>query len=403
MTRHDLVATFALLAAFGCTSEVPLGDGTGGSAGSATGGSAGSGTGGTAASAGTGGIAGAAGGSGGATGGVGGLAGSGGAAGASGSGGSGGTVACVPAATGGTLTELLNNAPQLFAVTESGDTVYYVVDSNSAPVTVGSVKKDGSNPGKIAGATEAAGKGPTVVKHDGSHLYWLAGGIQTAAYRRPLVGGAVEKLTTAVVPGSTALALGTNSVFWSGFGSILKTPKAGGISESPYTPTAGRHTGIHMASNGTDVVWIEWIDANDNPASTHIIRKGNEKGDAAQTLVSTAVSHPWGIAIDATSAYYSLAGKEINSVPLAGGAPTVLHQGQVNSHLAIDASTVYFLEIDGDCRSLKSVPKSGGTVATLATGLPGKDSSLEQGNHIAVDATDIFVGTFSGSIFKISK
>jgi hypothetical protein len=64
---------------------------------------------------------------------------------------------------------------------------------------------------------------------------------------------------------------------------------------------------------------------------------------------------------------------------------------------------VYFLENDGDCRSLKSVPKAGGTVVTMATGLPGPATGFAQGNNLDVDGTDVFVGTYAGKIFKVSK
>ncbi len=402
MIRHTSVATFALLTTLGCTSEVPLGDGTGGAAGAATGGAAGAGTGGSA-GAGTGGSAGAATGG---TAGIGGTAGSGGgSAGAAGGGGTGGATACVPAATSGTLTELVSDAAKLFAVAESGDTLYYAVANANAATTLGSVKKDGTGQTKILGSKDPAGFSPTVLDTDATHLYWLAGGIQTHAYRRPLAGGVIETMnSTPMVGASTALAATASKVFWSNSGSaIYSAPKGVDSPTLAYNVTPGRIAGISMASNGSDVVWIEWIDPNNTLVSTHIIRKGNESAGPAQTIASVPTFHPGSINIDATDVYIGVSGKEISRVSLGGGTLTSLHTGEITSHISTDATHVYFLENDGDCRSLKSVPKAGGAAVTMATGLPGPSTGFAQGNNVDVDATDVFVGTYAGKIFKVSK
>ena len=401
MIRHTSVATFALLTSLGCTSEVPLGDGTGGAAGAATGGAAGAGTGGSA-GAGTGGSAGAATGG---TAGIGGTAGSGGSAGAAGGGGTGGATACVPAATKGSLTELVSDAAKLFAVAESGDTLYYAVANANAATTLGSVKKDGTGKTTLLSSKDPAGYTPTVLDTDSTHLYWLAGGIQTHAYRRPLAGGVIETMNSSPMVGaSTALAATASKVFWSNSGSaIYSAPKGVDLPSLAYGVTQGRMAGISMASNGNDVVWIEWVDPNDTLVSTHIIRKGNESAAPAQTIASFSTFHPGSLNIDATDAYIGVSGKEITRVSLAGGSLTSLHAGQITSHIATDATHVYFLENDGDCRALKSVPKVGGTVVTMATGLPGPSTGFAQGNNVDVDATDVFVGTYAGKIFKVSK
>ncbi len=401
MIRHTSVATLALLTTLGCTSEVPLGDGTGGTAGAATGGAAGAGTGGSA-GAGTGGTAGAATGG---TAGVGGTAGSGGSAGAAGGGGTGGATACVAAATTGTLTELVSDAVKLFAVAESGDTLYYAVANANAATTLGSVKKDGTGQTKILGSKDSAGFLPTVLDTDSTHLYWLAGGIQTRAYRRPLAGGVIETMNSShIVGSSTALAATASKVFWSNGGSaIYSAPKGVDLPALAYNVTAGRMAGISMASNGSDVVWVEWIDPNDTQASTHIIRQGNEKGDPAKTIASIPTFHPDSVNVDATDVYYGMGGKEVGRLSLGGGARTTLHTGQITAHIATDATHVYFLENDGYCRALKSVPKAGGAAVTMATGLPGPSTGFAQGNSVDVDATDVFVGTYAGKIFKVSK
>ncbi|MEZ4223362.1 MAG: hypothetical protein R3B13_20620 [Polyangiaceae bacterium] len=396
MNRLTSATTFALLAALGCTSEVPLGDGTGGTAGAQTGGSGG-------AAAGAGGTA-AAGGSAGSSGGAAGAGGTAGGGGSSGSAGSGGAATCVPTAVTGALTELVGDAAGLYAVAESGDTLYYAVASTKAATTLGSVKKDGTGQSKVYGSGDAPGYVPTVLETDATHLYWLAGGVQSHAYRRPLVGGPAEAINVnPIVGGSTALAATSNSVFWANGSTVYASPKSSPSPQVAYAVTPGRMTGISMASNGDDVVWVEWIDPNETIATEHILRKGSEKLAPAQTVLSFPTFHPTSVAVDATDVYYAQGGKGVSRIALTGGSPTTLHQGEIVSHISMDATNVYFLENAGDCRTLMAVPKAGGAAVALATGLPGSASGLEQGNNLDVDATDVFVGTFAGKIFKVSK
>ncbi len=410
MIRHDWAVSMALLATLGCSSEVPLGNGTGGSGGGSGGSSGASGAGAFSGNAGAGGV-GVAGASG--SGAFGGNAGAGGigVAGASGTGAFGGNAgaggaACVPTAAGaGSLSEIATNSPGIFSVAESGDTVYFAAP-HGASSGIRSVKKNGSAPAKIVAFGDLGGDQPVSIRIDTSHLYWMARGtlaVSSAPYRRALSGGAVEKLDGSSMIAGTGVGLAlTNSLTFvdTGNGTYYTLPKSGGAPTASYATTAGRFGGMDAASNGTDIAWVESPEPNPPSTPKHVIRKGNEKGDAAQTLV-TSDFWPHGLNVDATNVYFALFGQSLNRVALTGGAPTVLYQGAVASHVGFDANDLYFLETAGDCRTLKRVPKAGGPAVILATGLPGPAS--EQSNHIAVDATDVFVGTYSGSVFKISK
>jgi hypothetical protein len=60
-------------------------------------------------------------------------------------------------------------------------------------------------------------------------------------------------------------------------------------------------------------------------------------------------------------------------VPIAGGAPTTLASGRIGSlvAVAVDDRNVYWIEGDGTISqgALAAVPKSGGMVSVLASGL----------------------------------
>ena len=106
-------------------------------------------------------------------------------------------------------------------------------------------------------------------------------------------------------------------------------------------------------------------------------------------------SDPVGIAIDATSVYFSnyIDAGGVVKVAKTGGPVQVLAPGSVYG-IAVDDTSVYFT--DPDAGVLWRVDKGGGTPVMVAGGLQGPTA-------LAVDATDVYVAGGPSPIFKVSK
>ncbi len=105
-------------------------------------------------------------------------------------------------------------------------------------------------------------------------------------------------------------------------------------------------------------------------------------GRCLTTLASSRA--PFGIAVDATSVYWTDPEADtIMKVPLGGGAPTTLATGPAPSGIVVDATSVYWTTSFYRGASVMRVPLGGGTPTTLATGQNSPPG-------IAVDATSVY-------------
>jgi hypothetical protein len=105
------------------------------------------------------------------------------------------------------------------------------------------------------------------------------------------------------------------------------------------------------------------------------------------------------IAVDSINVYWTTS-SEVLGMPLSGGAPVVLANGQELPHgLAVDATSVYWANTDG---SVMKAPIGGGAWTLLATG-SSYEIPVVGIRNLAVDSTSVYwANPASGEVLKVS-
>jgi outer membrane protein assembly factor BamB len=232
--------------------------------------------------------------------------------------------------------------------------VYFVVrgDGGGTPSTIMSVPIAGGSASTLASSPSLL-TGPFVAGP--SQVYWVDGAIESV----PKTGGTV----TTVLPGveAGALAVDATNLYWSAIDGLHKMPLAGGsdtLLGIPFDP----------------------------------------EPELLGPVAATA------LAVDGANVYYamnSLAGPgSVGYIPIAGGTPTVLASGRIGDLMAIviDDRNVYWVEGYGTIQqgAIAAVPKTGGQVTVLVTGLSDPMA-------VAADGTGVYLPDLARGISKIAE
>lgn len=236
---------------------------------------------------------------------------------------------------------------------------------------------------------------------DGENAYWIvcdAARANALLQKVPLNGGSPSILAT--IGGKVInLTVDSTHVYWDQeeripnpadtTASILRVSKAGGLPQVVITETS--HDGFSLAAMVAreGQVFFDWRSSVSNQ---YRIRKVPSTGGTPITLANVT-NIPFNqqvrsIAVDSSTVYWSDTAT-INSVPLNGGARTILAStaNQANS-IAIQDNRLFWVETDC-CRTtqpgrIKSIPLQGGQVSVILDGLPALNGTL------AVTATNLY-------------
>jgi hypothetical protein len=259
------------------------------------------------------------------------------------------------------------------AIALSATHVYALTESPSAVLSVG---LDGGTPITLAQDDALYVEDIAI---DSNFAYWdeSVGAPEVGVIKRvALDGGAVTTLATQP-GGAFSLAVNDAGIYWTG-DELLRMNLDG----SDVVTFATTDFPERLTVNSTAVFWLG-LDG---------VYKADLNGANIVTLVNTPIYGDGYLAINDDSVLYNI-GVTVQSVPIGGGAVTVLATWPDLTVLAADDQNVYWTAGEEILR----MPISGGAVTTLASG-QGYPLSL------AVDSTSLYWGTSAGpgTVMKVT-
>lgn len=232
------------------------------------------------------------------------------------------------------------------------------------------------NAGQCTDTLASGQSGVSAIALNSTNVYWLSG---TGAWTVALAGGT----PTSLVYGRGDLAVDATNFYFRDEGSVVAAPLDGG---SPVTLCSAcadvqDPTGA-IVVDPTSVYW-----GND---VSNTVLKVAKTGGAVVTLASGGASTF--VAVDATSVYWGWNGLNngvVLSVPLSGGTPTTLATGANQiCGMAVDATRIYWTLCNEDNGSVMALKKAGG----MPVGIGGGNVD----GPLVSDGTNVYFTTFSG-------
>lgn len=171
------------------------------------------------------------------------------------------------------------------------------------------------------------------------------------------------------------------------------------IAEDQNTVNTGvGHAGTVLVDGGK-LIWAWWHEVS--PGSDGKLQSSATDGSSQTTITQTGQVQ--GVALDASFAYYAQ-GPFLMRVAQSGGTPQMVGQlpgtSPIGYGVVVDSTWAYVGYKDvgalpGQCGGLARLPKAGGAATVLATG--------ERPAYLAVDATDVYYTDLeAGSVMKLA-
>jgi hypothetical protein len=207
----------------------------------------------------------------------------------------------------------------------------------------------------------------------------------TALYSVPLGGGAPQLLVDGAF--SQQLATDGAQLWWISPGGLQGIALRGTPDPPPIQLGAG--TIVEAMAVGADSLFLAVYAISSTGPGVGSIRRAAKDGSRIDTIVD-GLGHPTAIALGEDAVYFNDANSAQNGVARAdldGSQRVTLAPVDARS-IAVDAHAVYF--DDGD--SIQAVPKAGGAMRTVATGLKSPGTlAIAGGNVYWVDGTSVAV------------
>jgi outer membrane protein assembly factor BamB len=291
-------------------------------------------------------------------------------------------------------------------VVPSGHPISLAVDATNvywADFSAGQVNEAPKGGGTPVPLWTSTATPPVALAVDATNVYFIARGTgqgsSSSILSVPIARGSATPLASSPSVLSGPIVVGPSQVYWID-GTVRSVSKTGAGGVTTVVPGASPSD---FTLDATNLYWsaVDGIHAHPltGGAADRLI---GVPPDPEPTLSARWASGP--IAVDATNVYYALnteAGPaSIGSMPIAGGPVTVLASGRIGriAAIALDDQNVYWAEGSGTIGqgAIAAVPKTGGRVAVLVSGLPNPLT-------LALDPSTLYFSNVASGIGKILK
>lgn len=251
-----------------------------------------------------------------------------------------GSVTAVPKGGGAPLV-LASGQPGPFGIASDGEHVFWSnTGSVSVPETVMTAPATGGPTSQFWSEGPFQGGGAFQLVTDGANLYWSG----TASLQaEPVGGGPVRTFSagtatflslfggTLYMVGSTGLSMSIQSI---------PTSAAGSASTFPQT-VAQLGASALVVGVSADASGVYWVDQGMAPGMGSI--GGVSTGTTAVSTLVSGLSYAGSIASDGVDVYFTDS-LGLRKVPVAGGTPSVVAQGEVGAiNVKVDDTSVYWV------------------------------------------------------------